>query len=150
MKRLICLDWLFTFAVISGKGEGKSKRKERDDKDEKDGSSAGESVSAPSASAVSAVSGSTPKRSRTTRTAARTDDDDLHSGQAFGAFAEGQLVSVYHRDAGHPNTPIWRAHISKANESTGTYDVFLLEITKSVPAVDPDFIFRPSVNLPAV
>lgn len=137
--RLCCL---FILAVMAEKGEAKGKRKEPIGKDEKD-----DSASAPSASAASA---SATKRSRTTKTAARTDDDDLHSGNAFGLFTEGQLVSVYHRDDRHPNTPIWRAHIVKSNESAGNYDVFLLEITKTVPAVDPDFIFRPSVNLPAV
>jgi hypothetical protein len=73
---------------------------------------------------------------------------------SFGAFRDGQLVSVVHHDEKHPDVAIWRAKVERshagADGHSGTYDVFLLEITKHVAGVDPDTIFRPSQNLPAV
>lgn len=90
------------------------------------------------------------KKPRATRTSDHSEQSELRSGNKFGAFHVGQLVSVVHRDEKHADVPLWRATVRAAHPDAGTYDVFLLEITKELKGVTPDLMFRPSLNLPAV
>jgi hypothetical protein len=78
----------------------------------------------------------------------------LDSGKSFADFHTGQHVTVAHSDHRHADVALWRAKITAAREGedhgTGTFDVLILELNKSVSNVDPKHIFTPSHSLPAV